>query len=96
MGRDFYVYILANHSRRLYTGVTNDLLRRVAEHRMHANPDSFTARYQIHRLVHFEHTNDVRAAIAREKEIKRWRRAKKLRLIESVNAGWLDLAADWF
>jgi putative endonuclease len=94
MPRTFYVYILASRSRRLYAGVTNDLNRRLREHRAGA-PGSFTQRYRIDRLVYFESTHDVRIAIAREKEIKAWSREKRIRLIEARNAGWLDLAADW-
>ena len=87
----FTVYILASLSRRLYIGVTNDLECRIIQHRA-GRADAFTARYRITRLVYFEQTSDVRAAIAREKQLKGWRREKKLALIESVNAGWLDLA----
>ena len=94
MPRTFYVYILASRSRRLYTGVTNDLHRRVRQHRQ-GSPGSFTERYRIDRLVYFESTHDIRAAIAREKEIKAWSREKRIRLIEGQNAGWLDLAAGW-
>jgi putative endonuclease len=94
MPRTYYVYILASRSRRLYTGVTNDLHRRLREHR-EGSTGSFTTRYHIDRLVYFESTSDVRAAIAREKEIKAWSRQKRIRLIEEQNAGWLDLAADW-
>ena len=88
--RSYWIYILASHSRRLYVGITNDLARRIAEHRL--GRSAFTQQYRITRLVHFEMTADVRAAIAREKEIKGWTREKKLRLIESSNAGWVDLA----
>jgi putative endonuclease len=95
MPRTFTVYILASLSRRLYVGVTGDLLRRLHEHRVATLP-SFTARYRINRLVHFEQTPNARSAIERETEIKGWSREKKLRLIESNNPGWLDLAEDWF
>jgi putative endonuclease len=90
-GRTFTVYILASLSRRLYVGVTNDLDRRMLQHRS-CRADAFTAKYRITRLVYFEQTVDVHAAIAREKQLKGWRRAKKIALIESVNAGWIDLA----
>ena len=93
--RQFFVYILASHSRVLYTGVTRDLLRRVYQHR-HGLMPGFTRRYRVHRLVYFEQTPSARAAFERERQLKKWSRAKKVRLIESVNAGWLDLAADWF
>jgi putative endonuclease len=95
MPRTFTVYILASLSRRLYVGVNADLLRRIHEHRMATLP-SFTARYRINRLVHFEQTSNARAAIQRETEIKQWSREKKIQLIESTNAGWLDIARNWF
>ena len=88
----YYVYILANNTRTvIYTGVTNDLIRRVYEHRQNADPKSFTARYQIHHLVYFEETSDVRAAIEREKQIKGWNRARKNKLVQSKNPAWQDL-----
>jgi putative endonuclease len=88
----FYcVYILASISRRLYVGVTNDLARRLQEHRA-SRPPSFTGRYRVHKLVHFECTGDVESAINREKELKRWTRAKKVALIERHNLAWTDLA----
>ena len=92
--RAYYAYILASRSRRLYVGVTRDLVRRLAEHRAGTRP-GFCRRYRIERLVYFEDTPDVRVAIAREKQLKGWGRRKKIELIESVNAGWLDLAAEW-
>jgi putative endonuclease len=82
--RDYYVYIMTNHSRTLYTGVTNDLRRRMYEHKQKRVP-GFTSNYNINRLVYFETTSDVRVAIAREKQIKGWLRAKKIALIESAN-----------
>ncbi|HYW10080.1 MAG TPA: GIY-YIG nuclease family protein [Longimicrobium sp.] len=91
MAHNYYVYILASRSRRLYIGVTRDLIRRLYEHRRQRLP-AFTARYRIDRLVYFEHTHDVQAAISREKEIKRWIRAKKLNLVDTVNPAWEDLA----
>jgi putative endonuclease len=89
--RNYTVYILASRSRRLYIGITNDLSHRLCQHRIGLVP-GFTKRYHITRLVHFEQTTDVQSAIAREKQLKGWSREKKLRLIESRNAGWLDLA----
>jgi putative endonuclease len=94
--REFFVYLMSNVSRTLYVGVTNDLERRVWQHKEKATSDSFTARYNVTMLVHVETFSDVRQAIAREKEIKGWRREKKVALIESENPGWLDLSADWF
>ncbi len=93
--RHFAVYILASLSRRLYVGVTGDLVARVWQHRSTLN-HGFTSRYAITRLVWYQVTPNVRAAIEREKQIKGWSREKKLRLIEIDNAGWRDLAEDWF
>lgn len=93
--RAYYVYIMANKTKRLYTGVTNNLLRRVYEHK-HGLVPGFTKRYNLTRLVYFESTENVRAALVREKQIKGWLRAKKIALIESVNPQWNDLSADWF
>jgi len=90
---NFYVYILSSRSRTLYIGVTNDLRARVLQHRENQT-GSFTAKYKIHRLVYFEHFRYVRDAIAREKELKDWNRAKKIALIARKNATWEDLAAD--
>jgi len=91
MSRTYFVYILASRSRNLYTGVTNDLQRRLIQHRYALVP-GFTARYRIFRLVHFELFGDIRCAIAREKEIKGWRREKKVWLIKRHNPTWEDLA----
>ena len=85
---------MASRSRTLYVGVTNDILRRVDEHRS-GDATTFTGRYRIHRLVHVETTSDVRAAIAREKQIKSWTRQKKLDLIGSGNPNWIDLSGRW-
>ena len=91
----YYVYIMASLSRTLYIGVTNDLARRAFEHRTKA-VSGFTSRYNITRLVHAEEFGDVKDAIAREKQIKGWRRDRKIELIESVNPEWEDLADAWF
>ena len=91
--RIYYVYILASKSRRLYIGVTNNLMRRLVTHR-----DGLvrtTARYRLTRLVFAETTSDVRAAIAREKELKSWRREKKINLIAASNPAWDDLMPEW-
>jgi putative endonuclease len=93
--RTFYVYILANRSRTLYTGVTNDLEHRVRQHKAGAGSE-FTSRYHITRLVYYEAFTDVRQAIEWEKRIKGWTRAKKVALIEERNPHWKDLAEDWF
>jgi putative endonuclease len=91
MNRTYCVYILASRSRTLYTGVTNNLERRMIEHRA-GLVRGFTTRYRIFRLVHFEVFGDIRSAIAREKEIKAWRREKKIWLINRHNPTWEDLA----
>lgn len=91
MSKTYCVYILANRSRNLYTGVTNDLERRLYEHREGSVP-GFTSRYRISRLVYFETFGDISAAIAREKEIKAWRREKKIWLIQRRNRLWRDLS----
>jgi putative endonuclease len=91
--RTYYVYILASRSRSLYIGVTNDMARRLWMHRdgqVHT-----TAKYRIVRLVYVETTDDVRAAIAREKQLKGWVRRKKLTLISAANPTWDDLAPSW-
>ena len=88
----YYVYLLTNeHGNVIYTGVTNDLLRRVYEHKHHLDKGSFTAQYNIEKLVYYETTNDVESAIAREKQIKGWNRKRKNKLIESKNLLWEDL-----
>jgi putative endonuclease len=92
--KQYYVYILANKGRMLYTGITNDLERRVWEHKNHLT-DGYTKRYDISRLVYFESTSDVLSAITREKQIKGWLRKKKIVLIESMNPDWKDLSEDW-
>ena len=86
---------MTNHSRTLYTGVTNDLFRRVLEHKQKVIP-GFTKKYNITKLVYFEEMNDIREAITREKQIKGWLRSKKIALIEEVNPDWEDLSTDWF
>ena len=88
--RDYYVYIVASLSRVLYIGVTNDLIRRSCEHR-EKFVKGFASRYHCTRLVHYEQTSDVLAAIEREKQIKAWRREKKMALIEADNPQWNDL-----
>ena len=94
MIRHYYVYLMASKSRTLYVGVTNDLRRRMHEHKEKLLM-GFTSKYNISRLVHFEATSDVRAALEREKEIKAWRRHKKVALIEATNPEWRDLSDAW-
>ena len=92
---EYYVYIMTNRSRTLYTGVTNNLARRVYEHKQKL-ADGFTKKYNITILAYYEVTPDVRSAIAREKQIKGWLRSKKIALIESMNPQWNDLSTEWF
>jgi putative endonuclease len=92
---NYSVYIAASKSRVLYIGITNNLERRMFEHKNDLI-DGFTKQYRCHRLVHYESFDDVRKAIDREKQLKRWNRAKKMWLIERGNPTWEDLAAEWF
>ncbi len=94
MKQHYFVYIITNKSRTLYTGVTNNLERRVYEHKNKLVP-GFTARYNMNMLIYFEETPDVLSAIAREKQIKGWLRSKKISLIEAVNPQWIDLSTEW-
>lgn len=87
------VYILASHSKRLYIGITCDLFRRMREHHRGVHSD-FPARYKINRLVHYECFKRIPEAIQREKQLKGWRRQRKIALIEKGNAGWIDLWRD--
>jgi len=90
----YHVYMLANKGRMLYTGITNDLERRVWEHKNHQTA-GYTKKYDITRLVYYESTTDVLSAITREKQIKGWLRKRKRALIESMNPDWQDLSEDW-
>ena len=92
---EYYVYMMTNVGRTLYVGVTNDLVRRVWEHE-HKVAQGFTSRYQIDQLVWYEFTADVSAAIAREKQIKGWKRRRKVQLISGFNPSWSELSADWY
>jgi len=91
----YYIYIMTNWSRTLYTGVTSDLKRRVYE-QPHKLIPGFTQKYNITHLAYFEETHDVISAIAREKQIKGWLRSRKIALIEATNPKWDDLSADWY
>ena len=93
--RQYYVYIMTNRSRALYTGVTSNLARRVWEPKNHLIP-GFTSNYKIDRLVHYESTPSIQAAIRREKEIKAWSRARKIALVAADNPWWDDRAEDWY
>jgi putative endonuclease len=90
--RTYQIYILTNKNNTvLYTGVTNNLIRRMGEHKAKTNPKSFTARYNIDKLVWYENHTDIGEAIAREKQLKAGSRKKKILLIENFNPGWKDL-----
>ena len=93
--REYYVYIMTNQKRTLYTRVTGDLLRRVYEHKLKL-VDGFTKKYNLCWLAYYEATDDVESAIAREKQIKGWLRRKKMALVESTNPRWVDLARGWY
>ncbi len=93
--RQYYVYIMTNRSRTLYTGVTGNLERRVLEHKRKSIP-GFTSRYNIRRLAYYEVWGNIRSAIAREKQIKGWLRVKKVALIETKNPEWHDLSEGWY
>jgi len=93
--RHYYVYIMSSKSRTLDTGVTNNLERRVYEHKQKRTL-SFTSKYNITDLVYFELTHDVYSVIVREKQIKGWVRSKKVALIESTNPQWQDLSTGWY
>ena len=92
---EYYVYIMANHSRTLYTGVTNDLERRVYEHK-HKLVEGFTSKYNITNLVWYEAFPDIQQAIEGEKRLKGWRRSKKIAIIERDNPNWEDLSQRWY
>ena len=92
---NYYVYMMASATNvTVYIGGTRDLARRVYEHKRHLDPNSFTAKYDVHKLVYYEQTTDVRAALEREKQLKGWRRSKKNGLIEKANPEWKDLYPD--
>ena len=93
--RFYYVYILTNRSKTLYTGVTGNLENRMFDHKHHTRP-GFTSRYRLDRLVYFERFGDVHTAIAREKQIKGLLRIKKIQLIVSMNPVWRDLSEGWY
>ena len=93
--KSYFVYIMTNRSKTLYTGVTNNLERRVYEHK-NKLVAGFTSKYNITKLVYYEETSNVHAALAREKQIKDWRRAKKIALIEAENPEWKDISLEWY
>ena len=95
MTKSYYVHILASkRNSTLYIGVTNDIIRRLYEHK-HNLVSGFTSRYGVHRLVYYEEAQDVKVALKREKQLKKWDRVWKLKLIEEANHNWTDLSQDW-
>ncbi len=95
LDRTYFAYIVASRSHTLYVGVTGDLRKRIFEHKWKEH-DGFTEKYNCDRLVWFEIFQDVEKAIAREKQLKRWRREKKIALIEKSNPAWIDLSREWY
>jgi putative endonuclease len=93
--KTYFVYILTNRSKTLYTGVTGSLIARVRRHKLGVGSD-FAAKYKLERLVYFERFHDIRDAIEREKQIKGWLRSKKVALVVAVNPEWRDLSAEWY
>ena len=93
---NYYTYILTNWNNQvMYIGVTNNLERRILEHK-NGIVKGFTSKYNINKLVYYEYTSDINAAIAREKQLKGWKRSKKNELVESTNPEWKDISEDWF
>ncbi len=93
--KEYYVYIMTNLSGTLYIGVTNNLIRRVYEHKNKLIP-GFTSKYNISRLVYFESTTDIKSALNYEKKLKTWNREKKIALIKQKNPKWKDLGEQWY
>lgn len=93
--RTYFVYIMTNRSKTLYTGVTGNLIQRVRQHKM-GTGSGFTTKYRVDCLVYFERFEDIRNAIEREKQIKGWLRSKKITLVVSVNPAWCDLSQAWY
>ncbi|MFH0991183.1 MAG: GIY-YIG nuclease family protein [bacterium] len=93
--RNYYVYLQTNWNNKvMYVGMTNDLIRRLTEHK-NKLVQGFTSKYNVNKLVYYEHTTDLYSAIMREKQIKKWRREKKNHLVESMNPEWKDLSSEW-
>ena len=93
--RKYYVYLLANWNNKvIYAGITSDLQKRIYEHK-HKLVKGFTEKYNVNKLVYYEETTDVHDALAREKEIKKWRREKKDNLVKTMNPAWRDLSLQW-
>ena len=95
MSKTYFVYLLSNSSKMIYIGVTNDLERRIYEHKKKMK-EGFTKKYNLHQLVYYEEPDDIGRALEREKQLKGWRRQKKVSLIESTNPEWKDITQDWY
>ena len=96
MLKEGFVYILTNiYNKVLYIGVTSNLEERILEHKNHTNPNSFSAKYKLHKLVYFEHHFSIEHAIEREKQLKKGKRQRKVDLINELNPSWIDLSIDW-
>ncbi len=93
MRKQYYVYILSSFTKILYIGVTDNIIKRVYQHK-HDLVEGFTKKYKVHKLVHYEMYDDIIVAISREKNLKRWKREWKIKLIEETNSGWKDLYED--
>lgn len=93
---EYFVYMMASISKTIYIGVTNDVYERTRQHKQGINKNSFTDRYNCHKLVYYEIFDDVGEVIAREKQLKKWRREKKIKLIEKDNPYWRDLSDGWY
>jgi putative endonuclease len=93
--KTFYVYIMASKTGTLYTGLTSNIKKRVWEHKNHVVP-GFSDKYKTERLLYYETIGDSLSAIGREKQIKNWRREKKVKLIEIINPQWADLSCEWY
>ncbi|MSU75722.1 MAG: GIY-YIG nuclease family protein [Candidatus Magasanikbacteria bacterium] len=91
---NYFIYILASDSGTLYVGVTNNLERRISEHQQGLN-EGFTKKYSCHKLIYYEDYNDIRDAIVRETQLKKWSRKKKENLIKTINPTWKDLSSEW-
>ncbi len=94
MKKQYFAYIMSNRSKTLYTGVSNNLVQRVKQHK-EGKVKGFTSKYLINKLVYYEQGDNIKIAISREKEIKGWLREKKVALIESMNPDWKDLSLEW-
>jgi len=93
--KNYYLYIMSSHSGTLYVGVTSNIKKRGWEHKNHLVP-GFTDKYKVDKLLYFERIGDSSSVINREKQIKKWRREEKIKLIDSLNPQWIDLSQDWY